>query len=289
MIIHANSEFKIIQVLTRFWFREFSAYELSRESKVSVPMIYKAIDKFLSKKVISQNRKKIKINFSNSFAYNFKLLYDAERFSELSQEYQEKVNNIFNAIKSEYLSDLLGFMIFGSIASEETTETSDLDILVIVKEKKEIDYKKKGLLKIEKINIIEKEKNEFENEYLLAHDLVLNALMNGIVIFDGGIIRFLLTKPLPQPSNEVIMQKKERLDVLKDRLLVLLKDKNYKELVEQFKLYIIEKARILFLQKDIIPSSKKYITDNLKEVDKNLYNLYYHVNKSNVGELLKNV
>ncbi|MCX6742366.1 MAG: nucleotidyltransferase domain-containing protein [Candidatus Pacearchaeota archaeon] len=289
MIINKNSEFKIMQILTRFWFREFSAYELSRESKISVPMVYRAIEKFLSKKIISQNRKKIKINFNNFFAYNFKLLYDAERFSELSQEYQEKVNNIFNAVKSEYLSDLLGFIIFGSVASEETTETSDLDILVIVKEKKEINYRKKGLLKIEKINIIEKNKNELENEYLLAHDLVLNALMNGIVIFDEGVIRFLLTKPLPQPSNEVIMQKKERLDILKDRLLILLKDKNYKELVEQFKLYIIEKARILFLQKDIIPSSKKYIINNLKEVDKNLYNLYHHVNNSNAGELLKNV
>jgi len=288
MIINKNSELKIMQVLVRGWYRKFSMYELAKESGVSVPITYNSVKNLLSKEVISSKDKKIGIDFNNLFAYNFKLLYDSERLSQIPKDIQNKVNNILDVMKSEYRYNLLGFVIFGSVASGETTEKSDLDILVIVKDKKEIDYKKLGLLKIENINIIEKNKNEFENEYLLAHDLILNTLMNGIIIFDEGMIRFFLSKPLPEPSHEIIMQKRQRLELLKDRLLILLKDKNYPELVEQFKLYLIEKARILFLQKGIIPSSKKYIVFNLKKVDKNIYNIYNSVNIKNIGELIKN-
>ena len=192
--------------------------------------------------------------------------------------------------KSEYGIGLLAFMIFGSAASDEQTAKSDIDFLVVVNKKKEIDYRKKGILSFENLNIIEKTQDEFESDYLFANDLILNALMNGIILFDNGIINFLLNKPLPAPSYKVIESKKERLETLKGRLLVLLKNKNYKELVEQLKLYIIEKARIKFLEKGIIPSSRKYIIDNLNSIDKQLCKDYNSLSEKNVKEVLqKNV
>jgi len=288
-MINQNSELKIMRALVKNWFREFSVYELAKESAVSIPMAYKTVKSFLAQKIITENKRKIKADFNSLFTYNFKLLYDSERLNQLSDDIQEKIDNIFNVIKAEYLYDLLGFIVFGSVASNEMTEKSDIDFLVIIKEKKEINYKKSGLLNLEKINIVEKTKSEFESEYLLAYDLILNALMNGIIIFDEGIIRFLLKKPLPEPSYEVIMQKKQRLDILKNRLFILLKDKDYKELVEQFKLYLIEQARILLLQKGLIPSSKKYIINSLKKTNKNLYKFYTSVNTGNVAEFIKNV
>ncbi len=134
------------------------------------------------------------------------------------------------------------------------------------------------------------EKKEFENDYLLANDLVLNALMNGIILFDNGLIRFLLNKPLPKLSYEVIIQKKERLDILKERLFTLLKDEDYKNLVEQLRIFLIEKARIVLLQKDIIPSSKNNIIDNIKKEDRQLYDDYMSLNEKNVKEIFqKNV
>lgn len=290
MIIEQNSELKVMRMLIRFWYKKFSAYELAKEAEISVPMSYSIIEKFKEKNIIKQEDKKFKINFENNFSYSFKILYDSERILDLSKEYQNKIKQVFNVFDSEYKENLIAFMIFGSVASNEQTENSDIDMIAIIKNKKEIDYRKRGLLSLGNLNIIEKEQAEFENDYLLANDLVLNVLINGIIMFDRGIIKFLLNKSLPNPSYEVIMQKKERLFILKNRLFVLLKEKNYKELIEQLKKFIIEKARILLLERRIIPSSRKYIIDNLKKLDNTLYKDYNSITEKNVKEVLqKNV
>jgi predicted nucleotidyltransferase len=215
------------------------------------------------------------------------LLQDAEKLTLLNKDIKEKVNHVQQVLLKEYQHHLLAFLIFGSVASGETTEESDLDLLAIVTEKKDIDYKKRGLLSLGKINIIEKDRQEWENDYLLAHDLVLNALINGIVIYDEGILRIFLEKPLPEPSYEVIMQKKERLDTLKNRLLLLLKDQDYNSLLEEFQKFLIEKARIFLLENKVIPSSKKDLLSKIKEINLELYQDYQKANLKNIKDLVQ--
>lgn len=287
MIIEQNTEFRAMSLLAGKLYKSFSAYELAEGAKISVPMAYKILKKLEHKKIVVREDKKVKLNFSNSFSYAFKILKDSEKVLELSENIQARINYIFNIFTKEYGADLLAFIIFGSVASNEQTEESDIDILAVVKNKKEIDYRKKGILNLGELNIIEKEEKEIQKDYLLADDLLLNALMNGIIISDSGIIRFLLTKSLPGPSQDVIIQKKERLEVLKNRLFVLLKQENYKELAEQLKLFILEKARIIFLEKGIVPSSKKYIIDNLNKADKQSHIDYIKLSEKNAGEILK--
>jgi len=287
MILEQNTELKTMQLLVKYWYKNFSAAQIAKEAGISIPMVYNIVKKLSSKRIISNEGNNFKLNFNNPFSYAFKLYYDSERTIALSLEEQNKLNYVFEVMKKEYKYGMLAFILFGSTASNEQTEKSDLDLLVIVTKKQDIDYRKNGLLSIGKINIIEKEEKEFENEYFLASDLILNALMNGIIIFDTGVIRFLLKKPLPSPSPEIILEKKQRLDILKNRLLDLLKDKDYNLLVEEFKKFIIEKGRVLMIQKGIIPSSSKNILDNLPKLDKELFKDYKIVNKNNIKEVLQ--
>ncbi len=290
MLLEQNSEIKLMQVLAKYWYKQFSVYELAREAKVTAPMAYKALEKFSSKGLIVRQDNRVKINFNNYFSYRFKLLSDAERFLSLSKDDQEKSLRILQVMESEYSQQLLAVVLFGSTAAGEKTTSSDLDVMVIVNQKKEVDYEKRGFLSLGKINIIEIEKKEFENDYLLAHDLVLGALMNGIILSDAGIFRLLLSKPLPSPSLEVILQKQERLGVLKKRLFFLLKDGDYVRLTDEFKQYLMEKGRILMLQRGLIPTSKTNIILQLRKIDKEAYLLYSKVNHNNVKLLvLKNV
>jgi predicted nucleotidyltransferase len=263
-----------MQVLTKYWYKEFSAYELAKEAQITAPMSYKSIENLTKYDLVTKKATKVQINFNSQFSYQFKLLQDAEKLTLLSEEIKDKVNHIQRVLQAEYQNDLLAFLIFGSVASGETTKDSDLDVLAIVTEKKDFSYEKRGLLNLGKINIIEKSKKEWESDYLLAHDLVLNALINGIIIYDQSIIRHFLQKPLPSPSYEMIMQKKERLDVLRKRLLLLLKDQDYASLEQEFKQFLIEKARIILLQKGIVPSSKKDILTKIKSLDAEIYKQY---------------
>lgn len=290
MIVEQNSDLKVLRHLVRFWYKNFSIYEIAKEANLSPPTSYNIIKKLESKKILLREGKRVKLNFNNPFSYSFKLMYDSEKILDMTEEEQNKINHVYRTYAGEYGSTLLGFMIFGSAAVGEQTEKSDVDFLIIVKKKKEIDFRRKGLLELGNINIIEKEENELEKDYLEANELMINALMNGIIIFDNGIIKSFLNKPLPALTYEWIMQKKERLNVIKERLFSLLKEKNYEELTEQMKLFIIEKARILLLERGIVPSSKKNIIDSLKTIDKQLFKDYTSLNKKNVKDVLeKNV
>lgn len=290
MLLEQNSEIKLMQILVKYWYKQFSTYGLAKEAKVTAPMAYKALEKFSSAGLIFRQDNKVRINFSNIFSYKFKQLWDAERFLSLSKNDQEKTLRILQVMESEYQQNLLGAMLFGSTAAGGKTESSDLDMLIIVTQRKEIDYEKRGLLSLGKINIIEKGKEELEKDYLLAHDLVLAALMNGIILTDTGIIHLLFSKPLPSPSNEIIAQKQERLGILKKRLFSLLKDGDYTCLVDEFKQYLVEKGRLLMLQNGQIPTSKAEILHQLKKLDKEMHLLYSKINLKNVGRLvLKNV
>ncbi|MBI4980668.1 nucleotidyltransferase domain-containing protein, partial [Candidatus Woesearchaeota archaeon] len=259
-------------------------------SKVTPPMAYQAMEKLFSHKITTLVGKKVKIDFRHPYAYRFKLLYDAERLMMLSKEDQNKVQHIFQAFKSEYQQALLGLLVFGSTASGEKTEQSDIDVLIIVKEKKEIDYDRKGLLNLGKINLIEKSQSELEGDYLLAQDLVLNAFMRGIIIHDSGILRRFLSKPLPSPSEEVFSQKEEYLEKLKKRLLLLLKDNDALSLMVEFRAYLVEKFRLELLRQGVISSSKQDLLKRMSKSDRKLYLLYQKLTPKTVRKLfLKHV
>ncbi len=282
MLLEQNSEIKLMQVLAKYWYKQFSAYELAREAKITSPMVYKALGKFSLAGLIIRQDNRIKINLSNFFSYRFKLLFDAERFLSLSKDDREKALRILQVMESEYPQQLQAVVLFGSTAVGEKTGSSDLDVMVIVNQKKEIDYEKRGLLSLGKVNIIEFGKEEFEKDYLLAHDLVLGALMNGIVLLDAGIMRLLLGKPLPSPSSEIIFQKQEGLGRLKKKLLLLLKDKDYASLAAEFKAYLIETFRLELLCQGIISSSRKDLLEKMSQINRKIYLLYRKITPKNV-------
>ncbi len=282
MILNHNTQLKVMQVLAKYWYREFSAYELAAAANITAPMAYQSIKVLLRYNVLAKHQAKVKINFKTPFAYQFKLLYDAEKLALLPQETQQKINHIYQVFQAEYHHHLLAFLIFGSVASGETTTESDIDILAIVTKKKDIDYKKRGFFTLGKINLIEKDEKEVENDYTAGHDLILNALMNGIILHDSGIIRNFLQKPLPSPSSKTILQKKERLGTLKERLLLLLKDQDYGRLEEEFKQYLIEQGRLILLQEGIVPSSKKDLLARMRNIAPEIYKLYHTISPRNI-------
>lgn len=270
-----------MHTLVTNWHQEFSAYELAKAAKVTAPMAYHSIDTFAKYNLITKSPK-VKINFNCAYAYQFKLLHDAEKFAELPQPTQDIITRIQQVMHLEYQHHLRAFLIFGSVASGETNADSDIDVLAITIKKKDIDYKKRGLLTLGKVNIIEKEQEECEKDYALGHDFMVGALVHGIILYDTGVIKSFLQKSLPKPSPEIILHKKEQLDLLKARLLRVLKDQDYLRLEEEFKHYLIEKGRVLLLEQGTLPRSKKDIILKIKNMAPDIYKLYSTVNQRNI-------
>lgn len=286
MIIEQNSELKVLRLLAGRWFNTFSVYEIAKEAKLTPPTAYKAVEKLLAKHALIKEQKRIRVDLTFLFSYRFKLLYDAERLLLLPPGVQEKAREILRIFQYHYQENLLSFLIFGSMAAGEYTPASDLDILVVVKEKKVMDYRKEGLLNFGEINLIEKDKAEFEREYLLGHDLILASLMKGIVLHDRSFLPFFFAKALPLPSEEIIQQKMVHLEKLKQRAFILLREKDAEEALSYFRRFLLEKARFLLLQKGIIPCSKKEIWEKIKKINKELYLSYNRINKNNLPQII---
>ncbi len=286
MLIEQYSELKVMRLLARCWFKDFSIYELAKEAGLTPPTAYKSVKKLLARGVMIKKQKRLRINLQNHFSYQFKLLNDAERFASLPLKIQEKTEEILKVFRARYQEIFLSFIIFGSMAAGEYTSSSDLDIMAVVQKKKELDYRREGLLNLGRINLLEKDKAEFEKEYLLGHDLTLASLMNGIILYDAGFLSFFFNKPLPPVSEGILQQKKERLEQMKQRIFILLKGEDRGEMIVQFQHYLLERARLILLQAGIVPSSKKDIIEKIKKTNKPLYYAYTKVNLENAKKLI---
>ncbi len=103
---------------------------------------------------------------------------------ELKKRFYYIAKEIFDSIREE--KDLISFVIFGSLARKRFKKGSDIDILMIVKERKRFeDIYLKKYVKIRRSDwpdvdvIIEEEKNLRENPLIL-----LDMIENSIVLLD---------------------------------------------------------------------------------------------------------
>src|SRR3989338_1630841 len=98
-MIENKSDAKIMQALVNSWYDEFTIDALSKESKLTRPSTYGALEKLEKINVIEKENGRIRINKTNIFAYRFKLLNDADRFLQLDEKTQSTIANIYTTFK----------------------------------------------------------------------------------------------------------------------------------------------------------------------------------------------
>lgn len=281
MIIASKSENKLMGALVNNWYKSFSAYELAREAKVTNPLVYSLMPKLKKNELIYERNNLIAINKSSLFAYRYKLLYDAYKLLLLLQKHRKVIDDVFAAVKGSY--NMSSFIIIGSLA-ELAKEPRDYDFLAIGEKKEEINYQR--LLRLGSINIIEKTEAEIKEDFLNADDFLMSCLLSNIIYYDNGFFWHLLQQELPFPSSAIINQRKEQLFKLEKRLKLLLKDKDRESLVNEFKKFLIKKARIMLLENKIYPLSKGDVLLAIKKIEPELHELYYKANDKNIIDLV---
>lgn len=123
-----SDEEKVLETLCTYPTREFSISGLARESDVSKGFVSNKAAEFEEENIITINKrgnqKVVKFNRDNEEALNLKQLV-----------------NLDNLYSSEVIEDLVelysypkAIILFGSFASGEDTENSDIDIAVITSE-----------------------------------------------------------------------------------------------------------------------------------------------------------
>ena len=126
---------KILELFFEKPFDEFHLRGVAKESNVSAPTAKTQLDKFVKEEFIEKKKKAnlvlFKANTNNNRFRLLKTAYSLERIEK--SKLIEKLESEFNP---------LSIVLFGSAARGEDDSESDLDLLIISKNKKELDLSK---------------------------------------------------------------------------------------------------------------------------------------------------
>ena len=184
-ILGTKNNIKVIRTLVRHKDWEFNISEFSKDTKLNKGVLSRIVKKLEKENVIKVNRKgKIllfKINKDNLFIKNVIIpLFEKEQTF-----FKEHLKNKLINLKEE---NVLSIILYGSYASGEANLTSDIDIMVVIKNKtsslinksdnlKNELLKEDFLLRIDIINL-----SEFKKLYKLKEPLLKSIEKNHQII-----------------------------------------------------------------------------------------------------------
>ena len=145
-ILGTKNNINVIRFLVRHKDWEFNISELSKDTKINKGALSRIIKKLEKENVIRLNRKGrillFKINKDNLFIKNVII----PLFEKEEAFFKEYLKNKLTKLKEK---DVLSIILYGSYASGEATLTSDIDLMVVVKNKTNSLINKSNKLKNE--------------------------------------------------------------------------------------------------------------------------------------------
>lgn len=260
MILEKESDIRILRNFCSNPFDYFSIAEISKKTELSRNWVYKIIERFEKSKILLIHRKSYKLDFSNNFCKNLKILFDAEYLTSLDEKINETIFNIVNKLMFEL--EPKSVVLVGSVAQEKSRKDSDLDFLAIGEGREKIPY-------FENCNIVLVSEKEFKDKYLKGDDFIISALLFGKILLDKNVFIRFFENPLPIFSQEIIQEKIEYCEKLKERIYALLRT-DEKKAGEELLHLVLQTARIILLKNKVIPKTKYDISSQVKLFDKNI-------------------
>jgi len=156
-----------------------------------------------------------KANLQNSLTMSLYDLFGVERKLDIPGNLRAALDEFVSKLRGQSKENLHSAVLFGSVATGRAKAGSDLDLLLVFNGTQarpgEVRSQIDSLGKFYQVLVQEHSfsRSEFLEAYSLGDDLVVNALADGLVLYDDGFLIPLLSKPLPRPSATVAMQNLE--------------------------------------------------------------------------------
>lgn len=275
----------ILEGLSDNWYKFLHPYEISENKNLSLSSVYESLKELVKRNIILESHGRYKINFSNEIGWNFKRLNDAAKFYKLPKDIQTLVIEIKHKLFLFYPLDLMGFMIFGSAASLDVENKSDVDFYILLT-KKDLrrDFLNALTSEQRKFHFIEQDRGEFNEAYEEGDDFILSLLKNNIILIDYGHLRYFFEKDLPVVSIKTIYESEVKLKRLSSKLdQLVIQDQPL--VFEKTKEYIKLKCRIFLLRSNIVPKSNKELMKLTKEKYTKYYKAYKNLTRKNAKDI----
>jgi predicted nucleotidyltransferase len=285
MVINlSKTQLGILESLSIKWYDFLSISEISIFSKVPESSIYRSIKTLKEKNIIIELDARYKINFSNDIGWAIKKLVDAYRLNNLPHDIKNKIINIREKAGLFFGNDIKMLFVFGSSASLELKEESDIDFLIVLSKKTKENFLKFLTTDDRNFNFIEYDIKEFNDAYNDGDDFLISVLKNHILLQGDEHIHFLMKRGLPTVSKKVIHDREIQLNNLKIKIDELF-FQDQPIVCDKIKEYIKLKVRIMLMKKDIIPLSNKNLFDLMKQYYLKYYRAYNNLNMKDAANI----
>lgn len=218
-ILGSKVTIKVLRSLLRRPYRERFFRELAKEAGVGLGPLAKSLRELVKWEIVKERivgkQHFYKANLENPVTKTLFDLFTMERKGDIPANLGTALEEFVNRLRTESRENLLSVVLFGSVAAGKAKPESDLDILLVFNERsgrdKEIRAQLDSVSRFYETLAQEHvlTKSEFLEMYGLGDDLVVNALAEGIVLYDNGFVVPLLSKPLPSPSSKIAMESLE--------------------------------------------------------------------------------
>ena len=280
-ILGTKTAIKIISCLLKNPLKEFKEIDLIKESSVGKGVGADAINRLDSLNIVTIKRagktKIIRLNSLNSVTFAIRQLYDQHKFLTLP-EIRISAISLF---KEMVYSRSKAIILFGSLAAGTYDENSDIDLLVIIDNDKEIEEIKEVINDIheligEYINVHFLKSNESRNKFN-KNELIRTALINGILVYGGDHVREIMKSPVDLEDFRYI---KERINAAMRNYA----NKDY-ELTEEIVFAVVEDMAFIVCQLEGLDALSR--KDALSKINKlNEYKVLSEMDKLNTKNMI---
>lgn len=279
MIINNTNEIKILSYLYKNYSLKFNAEILSSELKMPISSIYSSLNILKNEKFVipvKPNHNFFKLNIDSLPVIKFREFLDACKFSKFPERVQEQTSNALLNIRL-FHNEALFLVLFGSYASGEFTQDSDIDMLLVRKDdSKEIETSQLAY----NGHLIQYTKSEFNNLFLEGDDFILSILLNHIIIYDPQLEFYsYLTKEMPKVSGKVIQEREQQLEKQRKIYLSYYKQNLPEEFIKNIILFNLMMKRLQYLKKGIILTTNKDVLNKIYEDNQDRYKLLLKLNQ----------
>ncbi len=285
----SKSTWKILSKFLEYPWKKFYIRELIKISSISPNTAIRVVRHLEKSKILVSNKLgnivEYKLNKNEEVVKKLLMLYHEKFLIEIPEKFKFYIKKIRENVDKK---NILSLVLFGSVAKNKATDSSDIDIMVIYEKKPSSKVINSVFEKYSKeVQIVYFSRKEFDKKYNYGNELIINILKTGKIIYDRDFYYTYIFNPIPNPSKEYIE------DILNDCEKKLyfeweILKKNHEFLSPSLYTIINKISITLIMLNKHIPDSRKDIEIKLEKIhEKELLKLLRIVKKSWDGEIVK--
>ena len=230
---------------------------LMRQAEMSPTTFYRGLEPLLEMGVVVERRGHYTLPLSHPHNFAYKLWHDQARLLELPQRLRTELLSLIEKIHSGLGDNLLALWLHGSAAHHTMGDSSDIDLLAVLRNADE-DFEVKGWREVQ-LTILTV--NDFREDYSHGDNFLRTILSYGLLSVDRGFAQEFYSAPFPAP---VAGYRKEILERLQKRFSLFYRGEALEDARKTLSSLAVMIGRLLLESLDVFPAGKPQLLDHLQ-------------------------